>query len=989
MKPILALSLLLLLPAAGVAPSPYMPDANTLHLYHLDELAGSSSAANAAGGAAACVVDMNPALATPPVSTAVLGAAGYSGFGNAADFTNRTDHLLGYDGNGSGTYQGETSTGAASPDRIPLSTLNIGGASPFTLEALVFPTSGDGSREIIATDSTASTRGFQFRLQPGGSTGQQLSFNLIGISKLVTMDLPDSGPHAFALNKWFHAAFSYDGNTARFFWTRLDVAPAAAQQIGGNLPFALTGGGSIEGPLTFANEGRGVAGEGINGRIDEIRISNIARASGEFIFGGNRDTDNDGLADAWEIANFREFPAETDAEILTKFSGTDDPDLDGFDNEAEEGAGTDPNDVTHTPIDRDKDGLPDSWEIAIFNTLAFGPTDDPDNDGESITTELSNGSAANNRASDSTDTDADGLPDAWEMNCFATLSHNAGADPDGDRFSNIQELAAASNPADAASRPPGTAHLLVPIDDGNNATSEFGYGGSSGINGASFSRSNLSTVGNQQFIVWYGRHEYDSGDPFNNTIWIGRRSAGSSEWEVFRHPSFTANNITDGHDIIAFGIDGEGYMHLSWGMHGNPFNYARTTAPVTGSGPIAIGPKLTMTGNESKVTYPQFLTLPDGDLLYLFREGGSGNGDTYLNRYRTSTKTWENVHSNGGAQLPFIKGTGWSRDYNAYPSMPQLDAAGNFTLVWCGRESAASYQTNNNYAFARSTDGGVTWQRSNGIPYTLPISRDGENGNPATAAEHIVIIPQDYSLINQAGMCLDPAGNPVLASWWAPDTGAGDTTRNYMIVFRATDGSWQTRKISDRTIPGNEVRDLARPVVVCDPRGRIIVAYRDNADGNGLTIVHSQPLADDPDRRLWTQFELDAANLGSYEPTIDWERWNLSGALHFFYQPCDGYGFISANNLASRVSVLEWGAASYFGKTPQPTLEFIPSTTDVRITCPSEPSWSYKLWSSTGLDHWSTVATLPGTGAPLQFIHPGGAAGPKRFWKIEILAPGH
>ena len=52
--------------------------------------------------------------------------------------------------------------------------------------------------------------------------------------------------------------------------------------------------------------------------------------------------------------------------------------------------------------------------------------------------------------------------------------------------------------------------------------------------------------------------------------------------------------------------------------------------------------------------------LPDGDLLFLFREGSSGNGDTFLNRYDTATRTWDNVHRSGTTQLPFLKGTGWS-----------------------------------------------------------------------------------------------------------------------------------------------------------------------------------------------------------------------------------------------------------------------------------------------------------------------------------------
>jgi hypothetical protein len=51
------------------------------------------------------------------------------------------------------------------------------------------------------------------------------------------------------------------------------------------------------------------------------------------------------------------------------------------------------------------------------------------------------------------DTDADGLPDDWERFHFGHLDHGATADPDGDGVDNARELAAGSDPADAASHP--------------------------------------------------------------------------------------------------------------------------------------------------------------------------------------------------------------------------------------------------------------------------------------------------------------------------------------------------------------------------------------------------------------------------------------------------------------------------------------------------------------------------------------------------------
>jgi len=110
--------------------------------------------------------------------------------------------------------------------------------------------------------------------------------------------------------------------------------------------------------------------------------------------------------------------------------------------------------------------------------------------------------------------------------------------------------------------------------------------------------------------------------------------------------------------VAAFGIDGDGYMHLSWACTATPSITRRSTTPVFGANPVVFGPDTTMTGNENSVTYPQWFRLPDGDLLYLFREGTSGNGDTFLNRYYHASQTWSNVHLSGSAQAPFLKGTG-------------------------------------------------------------------------------------------------------------------------------------------------------------------------------------------------------------------------------------------------------------------------------------------------------------------------------------------
>jgi hypothetical protein len=38
------------------------------------------------------------------------------------------------------------------------------------------------------------------------------------------------------------------------------------------------------------------------------------------------------------------------------------------------------------------------------------------------------------------------------------------------------------------------------------------------------------------------------------------------------------------------------------------------------------------------VSYPEFYRLPDGNLLFLYRDGGSGRGDLVMNRYEVATQ---------------------------------------------------------------------------------------------------------------------------------------------------------------------------------------------------------------------------------------------------------------------------------------------------------------------------------------------------------------
>ncbi len=286
-----AVTALLLSPATAPAElrGPYTNDVNTLYLFHFNEAVGGSVTANAGSKGGSCYTVTNETtgngLAAPPPVTTMLGYASYPGFGNAVSGTNTdglANGLVGFDGNNSGAYDADVQGGPASPDAIAHTNLNIGngGVTPFTLEALIRPIVINANQEIICTDDYNGSRGFQFKITSAG----QLQFQFITGGLNLSVAIPSSGTHAFVANTWYHVAATYDGAAVKLYWTRLDSSMTAANQISTANWTVGAAIGAVVAPFVIAAENRGSAQESFRGLIDEVRISSVARGSGEMQF---------------------------------------------------------------------------------------------------------------------------------------------------------------------------------------------------------------------------------------------------------------------------------------------------------------------------------------------------------------------------------------------------------------------------------------------------------------------------------------------------------------------------------------------------------------------------------------------------------------------------------------------------------------------------------------------------------------------------------
>jgi hypothetical protein len=395
------------------------------------------------------------------------------------------------------------------------------------------------------------------------------------------------------------------------------------------------------------------------------------------------------------------------------------------------------------------------------------------------------------------------------------------------------------------------------------------------VNAVIFRHNSLTSYKNTQYIAYY-----DSAQ----RLVIGKRALGSAKWKLQTTPY--TGKATDAHNTISIITDGEGYLHVSWDHHNNELRYARSVKP----GSLQLTDKLSMTGKkESKVTYPEFYRLPNGNLLFLYRDGGSGNGNLMLNHYNAKTKQWTQLQD------------GWINGENKRSPYWQMtiDKAGAIHVSWVWRESP-DVASNHDMCYARSTDGGHTWEKSTGEKYVLPIT--------AATAEYACRIPQNSELINSTSMSTDEAGRPYIASYWR------DTTTNvpqYRMVYN--DGQrWIEQRVSHRTTPfslsgaGTKRIPMSRPqIVVRNHNGAVqaILIYRDIERNDKVSIA----ICNDINQQRWEVKDLTTTPVGLWEPSYDKEIWKNKQELHLFVERVEQGDGEKTNSIpAQDVQVLEW-----------------------------------------------------------------------------------
>jgi len=323
----------------------------------------------------------------------------------------------------------------------------------------------------------------------------------------------------------------------------------------------------------------------------------------------------------------------------------------------------------------------------------------------------------------------------------------------------------------------------------------------------------LLTRGERQYAAFYDTER---------RMAVAARRIGEDAFRLMRLPERIG---WDSHNYIRMAVDDGGYLHLSGNMHCVPLKYFRTEKPHD----IRTFERLDrMTGREERrVTYPHFFRGPEEELLFTYRDGGSGNGNQIYNVYDVETRTWARL-----LDEPLTDGRG---RMNAYLHGPVKGPDGRFHLAWVWRDTP-DCATNHDPSYARSGDL-RHWETVRGEPVTLPMTVE-------TPGLIVDPVPAGGGVINgNVRLGFDAEARPIVSYHkFDPD----GKTQIYNTRFE--DGRWVVHRATDWDYRwafsggGSIDFDIRVGGVQAGPDGRLTQSYRHPKEGSGAWILDGTTL---------------------------------------------------------------------------------------------------------------------------------------------------
>jgi hypothetical protein len=330
------------------------------------------------------------------------------------------------------------------------------------------------------------------------------------------------------------------------------------------------------------------------------------------------------------------------------------------------------------------------------------------------------------------------------------------------------------------------------------------YGGY--LNGESFQQDGIVSYNGYQYVAFWNASRH---------VVLARRALPSGAWSTVEFTDYSLS-ADDAHNTISLGIcPKDGTLHLSFDHHSNNLHYRKSvTGLVTNPSTVvwaaasfsAVTSSLVGTTTVTLVTYPRFVTEPDGNkMLFEARIGTSGSGDEYLWEYDAATHGWTSLGM-------YISGTADS--INAYPhGLSYTKGGSRLHMSWCWRETPDA-STNHDLLYIYSDDHGRTWKNNAGAAVAITGSSFvSKNSSGIT----VWTIGQNRGLINQEHMAIDVTGIVHVLLSHMPDSQADDASfdsarskSQFFSYWRDTSGIW-TRTAMGLPVVANFRGKLAIP----------------------------------------------------------------------------------------------------------------------------------------------------------------------------------
>lgn len=413
------------------------------------------------------------------------------------------------------------------------------------------------------------------------------------------------------------------------------------------------------------------------------------------------------------------------------------------------------------------------------------------------------------------DTDEDGIIDMFDNCPDAANSDQADADFDG-----IGDVCDDDIEGEG----------LYDIVTGDGFTSE------SGTNFVSFQQNAIMTYNGYQYITYWNK---------TGNVCVARKEITEGKWEIVVLTDYVSpHDLSDNHYNISMGIcENDGTIHLSFDHHNDELHYRISAADLVNTPATADWSAASFKAvqnyfedgvviNSDKfygaVTYPRFVTKPNGDMLFECRTGISGDGNSHLWEYSGNTQKWsyigEYLHGRSdGMPTGYVNNCGYINGLHYTPGGTRL----HVSLVW---RDTPNPPTNHDICYAYSDDDGRTWYNTAGTLIGTTGSTDvSKLLNLYSEGFQIMPLSQNRGLINQEGQAVDSKGgihilqSYMLASESNSTDWLGSRKNAYMHhIYQDEDGNWQSDKIAPSNIDRGDIAvDIEDNLYVLGPDYRV------------------------------------------------------------------------------------------------------------------------------------------------------------------------